>query len=310
MLAVQLVREQGINVLPVFFKTPFFESFKASDSAEALDLPLRIVDVTQRHIEVVKNPAHGYGANMNPCIDCHALMARTAGDLLSSEGADFVITGEVLGQRPMSQTRRGLTLVASESGIEDLLVRPLSARLLPWTTPERKGWLDRSRLGAIKGRSRKAQMEMAAEYSIKHYPSPGGGCLLTEKGFSRRLQDLLELTPDPARKDLEMLKLGRHFRLGTGARLVVGRNKRENAALAGFAAAGDAVLDASGIPGPLAVLTGPSGPAELETAAAITVAYSDSQALGECLVTVTSGGVRSEIITSVTDKNQYADLII
>ncbi|HDR15995.1 MAG TPA: hypothetical protein ENN79_11025 [Desulfobacteraceae bacterium] len=138
MLAAGVVAAQGIEILPVFFDTPFFESSKAIESAAALKLPLRRVDITKRHIQIVKAPRHGYGAGMNPCIDCHALMARVAGEMLSSENADFVITGEVLGQRPMSQTRQGLALVASESGIEGLLVRPLSAKNSP--RPSRRRW--------------------------------------------------------------------------------------------------------------------------------------------------------------------------
>lgn len=310
MLATQVVRAQGVEVLPVFFETPFFESSRAAGSAEALGLPLRIVDVTERHFELVKTPRHGHGANMNPCIDCHALMVRVAGEMLASENADFVITGEVLGQRPMSQTRRGLSLVVSESGIGGLLVRPLSAKLLPPTIPEQQGWLSRERLCDIEGRSRKSQMELAGRFSITRYPRPGGGCLLTEKGFSRRLKDLLETTPGPMKKDLLMLKLGRHFRLGKGVRLIVGRNKRENDELASLASGEDTLLDASGIPGPMAVLSGPASPGDMETALAITLAYSDSQELEKWPVTIWREGVRKEVVTPVADKKLFSGLLV
>ena len=310
MLAVQVVRCQGIEVLPVFFETPFFDPARAAHSAGALGLPLKTVDITKRHMEIVKNPRHGHGANMNPCIDCHALMVRVAGEMLAAEQADFVITGEVLGQRPMSQTKRGLALVVSESGIGGLLVRPLSAKLLPPTVPEQMGWLQRDRLCALEGRTRKPQMEMAGRFSITRYPSPGGGCLLTEKRFARRLRKLLETSPHPPRKDLEMLKLGRHFRLDGGARLVVGRNRRENDSLVDLASAEDIVLAAEGIPGPVAVLSGSPGRGELETALAVTLAYSDSQGLEKCPVSISRGGEKSEVVTPVFDKRDFSGLLI
>ncbi len=310
MLAAKLVAAQGIEVVPVFFDTPFFEPSKALDAAKAISMPLRRVDITQRHIEIVKNPVHGYGANMNPCIDCHALMARVAGEMLAAEKADFVITGEVLGQRPMSQTKHGLSVVAFESGLGGLLVRPLSARLLPPTIPEKRGWLDREKLFAFQGRTRKPQIEAAAHFSINRYPSPGGGCLLTEKRFARRLKDLLESKPNPSRKDLEMLKVGRHFRLGPGAKLVVGRNKGENEALLSLASSRDRVLSAAAIPGPTAVLSGAAESNELETALAVTLAYSDAQDHDTWPVTVLHCGIKTEVPTTVSDKKNFSNLLI
>lgn len=310
MLAVQLVRAQGVRVQPVFFETPFFEPSRAARSAVTLGLTLKVVDITTRHFQIVKSPSHGYGTNMNPCIDCHSLMVRVAGEMLASEGADFVITGEVLGQRPMSQNRRGLDLVAAESGVGGLLVRPLSAKLLPPTLPEQKGWLDRARLCAIEGRSRRTQIEMAAEFAIDTYPTPAGGCLLTEHGFSRRLRDLLETDSEPEREGLEKLRFGRYFRLAPGVRLIVGRNKTENEALSDLSTTEDIVLSASGIPGPTAILSGPAGPGELETALAITLAYSDSQGLEKWPVTVRGGGGKIETTTPVTDKKTFSELLI
>jgi len=310
MLAARVVAAQGIEVLPVFFDTPFFDPSKAIDSARNLNLPLIRVDISQRHIEIVKNPRHGYGANMNPCIDCHALMARVAGEMLTTENANFVITGEVLGQRPMSQTRRGLDLVASESGIDGLLVRPLSAKNLPPTIPEKMGWLERDKLLAFQGRSRKPQIKAAEKFLVTHYPAPGGGCLLTEKRFAGRLKDLLEARPDPSRGELEMLKFGRHFRLGPDARLVVGRNKGENEALASLASCEDRVLAATGIPGPLAVLSGSVGRAEMEIALAVTLAYSDAQTFEKYPVTISHRGTETEVLTPVADKKAFSNLLI
>ncbi len=310
MLAARVAASQGIEVLPVFFDTPFFEASKAIDSARDLNLPLNRVDITQRHIEIVKSPRYGYGANMNPCIDCHALMARVAGEMLTSETADFVITGEVLGQRPMSQTRRGMEIVASESGIEGLLVRPLSAKNLPPTIPEKMGWLDRDKLLAFQGRSRRPQIRAAKKFFITRYPAPGGGCLLTEKRFAGRLKDLLETKADPSREELEMLKLGRHFRLGPGVRLVVGRNKGENEALTALASFDDRMLAAAGIPGPVGVLSGTVDRADMETALVITLAYSDARDFEKYSVTISHRGTKTEILTPVSNKRIFSRLLI
>jgi len=232
MLAADLIRAQGVEVLALFFETPFFKSVKAKKSARSMGLPFRVMDITGRHLEVVRDPRHGYGGNMNPCIDCHALMFRIAGEILEEEGAGFVFTGEVLGQRPMSQNRRSLELVAADSGLNGLLLRPLSAKLLRPTVPEEKEWVRREELLDLQGRSRKPQMEMARQRGIKDYPSPAGGCLLTEKGFSRRLKDLLSSRTHVETEELELLRMGRHFRLAPQTKLVVGRNRKENEAIA------------------------------------------------------------------------------
>ena len=167
MLAAELIRAQGVDVLALFFETPFFSSKKAKKSALHLDLPLKVIDMTGRHLEVVRSPKHGYGGNMNPCIDCHALMFRIAGEMLEGEGASFVVTGEVLGQRPMSQNKGSLDLVASESGLGGFLMRPLSAKHLPITDPEKRGWVNRNMLMDFQGRSRKPQMELANVLNIE-----------------------------------------------------------------------------------------------------------------------------------------------
>ena len=225
MLASQIIRAQGVDVLGLFFETPFFSSHRARISAKAIQLPLKVVDLTEPHLEVVKHPAHGYGGNMNPCIDCHALMLRKAGQMLEEEGANFVITGEVLGQRPMSQNLKALSIVATQSGFPRLILRPLSAKLLQMTIPEEKGWVQRELLLNFSGRSRKPQMELARKLNITDYPSPAGGCLLTDPIFSKRLKDLFSSEPQFEIREIELMKVGRHFRLGPHTRLVVGRNK-------------------------------------------------------------------------------------
>ena len=211
-LAARLMTEQNIEVLGVAFVTPFFGSEKARQAAEQLKIPLQILDITQPHWAMLRQPRYGYGKGLNPCIDCHALMLREAGKLMETIGADFLFTGEVLGQRPFSQTRPSLRAVEKASGCLDVILRPLSARLLPETRPEREGLVDRSRLLDISGRSRKRQMALAENYGLNDYPAPAGGCLLTDPIFSRRLKELLAHSPEPELREIELLKTGRHFR--------------------------------------------------------------------------------------------------
>ena len=305
MLAAAVTRAQGIEVVALFFETPFFTSQRARLSARSMDLPFKVVDITERHLEVVKHPPHGYGGNMNPCIDCHGLMFRIAGELLEEEEAHFVITGEVMGQRPMSQNKQSLSRVASLSGIERLLLRPLSAKLLPVTAPEEHGWVDRELLLDFQGRSRKPQMELARNLDITEYPSPAGGCLLTEKVFSQRLKILLAVTEHPERREIELLKVGRHFRLDSDARLVVGRNRKENETIAALAGKDDTLLTSVSIPGPTSLLMGTPTEAGLNIAAAVTVAYGDAQGHDACDVRITAGGAHRIVSQEVQDKAEF-----
>ena len=277
MLAVEVIRAQGIDVLGLFFETPFFQSTRAARSAEILGFPLKVLDITQPHLEVVRKPRYGYGGNMNPCIDCHALMLRTAAERLASENARFIITGEVLGQRPMSQNLRALSTVAALSGRPELVLRPLSAKLLPPTLPEEKGWVRREELPAFSGRSRKPQMELARAFNITEYPSPAGGCLLTDPVFSRRLKDLLSARPHCDVREIELLKLGRHFRLGPETKVVVGRNKKENEEVFTLAGKSDLIVKVDSIPGPLALVVGDISREAEKLAVALALAYSDAR---------------------------------
>ncbi len=309
-LAAELIRAQGIDVLAIFFETPFFSAEKAEQSAGNLGLRFKKKDITSRHLEIVKDPKHGYGGNMNPCIDCHALMFRIAGEMLAQENAAFVFSGEVMGQRPMSQNRRSLELVARESGIEGLLLRPLSAGLLPQTVPEQKGWVDRKLLLDIQGRSRKPQMKLAASLNITEYPSPGGGCMLTEQVFSTRLKDLLHRSVTPDKRALELLKLGRHFSLNHLTKLVVGRNKRENEVISTLSGDEDLLLRPASVPGPTALLSGTASDEVLELAAAITAAYSDTEGREEIDVKLTGGKTEKVLQTENRDKQEFVSLMI
>lgn len=275
-LAVEIIRAQGVDVQAIFFETPFFPSTKAAKSAATINLPFKVIDIFEDHLKIVKNPKHGYGENMNPCIDCHTLMLNKAGGLLQEEEASFIITGEVLGQRPMSQNREALDRIASESGFAGLILRPLSAKLLPRTLPEEKGWVDREALMDWSGRTRKPQMAMARKLDITEYPSPAGGCLLTDGIFSRRLRDLFSSRPDFEKREIELLKLGRHFRLGPRTKFIVGRNKKENQAIQALSNDEDLLLKTVSIPGPTALLMGDITDEFEELAASVTVSYSDA----------------------------------
>lgn len=276
MLASELIRALDIKVQALFFETPFFSPKKAKESAESLSLPIKIIDISERHLDVVKKPKHGYGNNMNPCIDCHALMFRVAGEMMDDEKADFIITGEVLGQRPMSQNRKSLSIIDTESGLKGLILRPLSAKLLPPTIPEINGWVDREEMLDCSGRSRKPQMALAERLNIMKYPSPAGGCLLTDSIFSRRFKDLLSSDPLFELREIELLKLGRHFRVGPKTKIIVGRNKYENNAISMLAKEDNLLLHTTSIPGPTVLVVGKITPMVNELAMIMTASYSDA----------------------------------
>ncbi len=252
-LAVKFIQEQGIEVRGVNFKTPFFGLDKTFAAIKNLNINLEIINITQELLEILRNPKHGFGKNMNPCIDCHALMFKKAGEYMTKIGASFILSGEVLGERPMSQNRNSLNIIERESGFEGRILRPLSALLLTETIPEKKGLVDRTKLLDISGRSRKRQMELAAKIGIEDYPSPAGGCKLTEPAFSKRLRDLFS-QKSFSLEEIELLKLGRHFRLSRDIKLVVGRNKEENEQLLIFFQDEDFLFKAKNLKGPVSLL--------------------------------------------------------
>jgi tRNA-specific 2-thiouridylase len=275
-LAVELIREQGVSVIGICFESPFFTADKGIRSAQAIGLPLKVVDITEDLVKIVLNPKHGYGKGMNPCIDCHALMFTVTGGMLGEEKAHFIISGEVLGQRPMSQNLRSLSTVSHSSGFQDLILRPLSAKLLPETIPEIKGWVEREKLLGLSGRSRRPQIELARRLGIGDYPSSAGGCLLTDKVISRRLKDLISWHGDLSRRDLNLLKVGRHFRLGKTAKITVGRDQGENELIDSQTRKGDTLLSVESFPGPTALATGDLSTEDMQLAADITASYSDA----------------------------------
>ncbi|CAO0822126.1 tRNA 4-thiouridine(8) synthase ThiI [Desulfarculales bacterium] len=289
-LACLALRRAGVEVSAISFASPFFNADKAHAAAAAYGIPLTVLEVGPAHLEqVVKNPRYGYGSNMNPCIDCHAYMFRQAGAIMEREGFAFLFSGEVLGQRPMSQNKQALATVAKHSGQGPRILRPLSALVLAPTAMEESGLVDRSLLLGLSGRSRKPQMALAVELGVRDYPAPAGGCLLTEPGFSRRLKDLLGHDPAAGVELVELLKHGRHLRLSSTAKLIVGRNQAENQILEGLATASAQRLVAMGVPGPLGLYFGPTEGADLELAAALVAGYGQAPPGQEVTVQVGQG---------------------
>ncbi len=277
-LSALVLKDQGIEVVWVNFETPFFSSDRARRAARMTGIPLRVKNITGVYVEMLKNPNCGYGANMNPCLDCHALMLEIAGSIMTEEGFDFLFTGEVLGQRPMSQTRPSLRYVEKRSGFADHILRPLSAKFLQPTVPEECGTVDRDRLLDITGRSRKRQMKLAEDFGITDYPGPGGGCLLTDVGFSRRVKDLFDHQEECIERDLEILKYGRHFRLNDKHKVVVGRTKEDNRHISELTDPNkDMKLRMMDVPGPTVLI--PSGAPEeiVHEAATLCAAYSKTE---------------------------------
>jgi tRNA U34 2-thiouridine synthase MnmA/TrmU len=279
-LAAKLVLEQGIELEALNFLTVFCtctnrgETCLASQKAvDALGIPLKVFNVSEEYLDVVKHPKHGYGSNMNPCIDCRIFMMKKAKAYLEETGASFIVTGEVLGERPMSQRRDAMRLIEKEAGLDGLVLRPLSAKLLSASIPEKEGWVDREKLLKIQGRSRKPQIQLADHFGIRDYPCPAGGCLLTDPGFAQRMRDLNRYHPDFLLNDVHLLKMGRHFRLSPHLKLVVGRNEEENQKIQTFSQEGDFLLKVSRYPGPLSLLRGEAKEEEIAKAAAITVRY-------------------------------------
>lgn len=254
-LAAKLLLEQGVEVTAVCFYSSFFGCELARKAAKQIEIALKEVDISKDIIEVLKSPKHGYGSAINPCIDCHALMLKKAGEIMRKGKFDFVATGEVLGERPMSQNKRALKIVEKEAGLEGYLLRPLSAKLLEPTMPEINRQVTRDDLMDISGRNRKPQTELAEKFGIREYPTPGGGCMLTQTGFAKRLRELMENKSDFKPKDAELIKIGRHFWID-GMQIILGRNKEENEAMAKAAGEKNILIEPENFVGPAALIRG------------------------------------------------------
>ena len=279
-LAVKLMLEQGVDVIAINFVTPFCLCRKggcgATEAAKTFNIPLKTVSAGTDYLRMVRTPKYGYGKNLNPCVDCRIFMLKKAKKYAKEVGSKFIFTGEVLGQRPMSQHRIALNLIEREAGLRGKIVRPLSGLLLPETEAESKGLIDKQALRDISGRSRKKQIEMTKEFNFVNYPCAGGGCLLTDREFAKKLRDLFQHKKRIAVKEVNLLKVGRHFRIGE-CKIIVGRNEAENAILMRTKQKTDYCFEVAGCGSPITILKGPKTRSAIEKAAGLTAFYSDKK---------------------------------
>ena len=290
MLSLKIIKDLGIEVIALHAKSIFAEFKKEKVAtpkqiAERLGIELITINITQELTDIIKNPQHGFGSNLNPCIDCKILIFKKAKELMKEMGTDFIFTGEVLGQRPMSQKKNTMRMIEKKSGLEGLVLRPLSAKLLPPTIPEMEGKIDREKLFDLKGRGRKKQMELAKKYDLLDYPTPASGCKLTEPNFARRVKDLLD-NKSLNINDIELLKVGRHFRVSPNTKIIVGRKESDNQKIAQLTQEDDILLEALNIPSPLTLIRGKNAEKFIDLAAKFTARYCKSQTNNEITIKV------------------------
>lgn len=311
-LAVKMMQSQGFEVSAVAIKTPFCDfdcgrgcGFEIRERADTLGVNLKTVYLGDEYIEMLKNPKHGFGSGMNPCIDCRSMMFKAAKKHMDEIGADFIISGEVLGQRPMSQHGPALKTIEKESELEGYIVRPLSGALLPKTIPEENGLIKRENLGMVRGRTRRMQLQMAREYGIENPPNAGGGCLLTDPAFAIRAKDLFAHTDNPTTNDIDLLKIGRHFRLDKTTKLIVGRNQDENNMIKALALPNDIVFYAKDHVGPNTLLRGDNVEDHKQITAAITLRYSDAPKETPGIIIIEKANDKSEISIIRAEESEY-----
>ncbi len=309
-LAICVLKEQGVEIEAVAFSSPFFSPDNSIKASKALGVKVHVIDFTSEIVTLLKCPPHGFGSCMNPCIDCHAVMIRKAAELMKELDFDFVCTGEVLGQRPMSQQRRSLEIVRETSGIGDRLLRPLSALLLTETEPERLGLVDRSKLLGLSGRNRKPQIALAKKYGLVDYPTPSGGCKLTEPNFTSRLQNLKDHEGIDDARLLNLLSNGRHLRLPSGTLIIVGRDKADNATIRNGMRGGDVVMRSINVPGPTVLAIQPKTE-ELELIRKISAAFSDHKAIENVTISEMHAASKPvEFSVLATNRDTFTEMMI
>lgn len=289
-LAVKMMLDLGIEVEALNFTSPFCTctgknsgcKSEAVRVAQEYDIPIKVVHKGLDYLEIVRNPVHGYGKGVNPCVDCRIYLLKKAKEYMLESGADFVFTGEVLGQRPMSQRRDTLRVIERESGLEGLLLRPLSARHFEPTIPEKEGWVDREKLLAIEGRSRKVQMQMAEDLDVRNYPCPAGGCLLTELSFVPKIKDVFSHSEGLNLRDFRLLKTGRHFRIDPSAKAIMGRSEGDNNQLETARQSGEAALTWLDGNTPVAIIVGSQDDDLYKLSARILLRYTKAEHGAEC----------------------------
>ena len=291
MLAGLVLREQGIDVEWITFETPFFSAAKARRASEKTGIALTVMPIYPIYIKMLRDPPAGYGKQMNPCMDCHALMFKLAGKIMMKKNFDFLFSGEVLGQRPMSQTKSALRYVEKHSGFDGYILRPLSAKNLPETIPEKEGLVNREHLLDFKGRGRKPQIALAQKYGLRDYPAPAGGCLLTDVGYTKRLKDLFAHQASCTEEELHLLKYGRHFRLNPKTKVIVGRTREDNENILKYHnPQTDTIIDVKDNASPIALVPQGGSKNVICLASSICVAYSKASNLVPVDVVVKSPG--------------------
>lgn len=306
-LAILVMLRQGVDVTALTFLTHFGCDISDRSScsknpfmaAEQFGFSVKLCHLADKFIEIVKAPKYGHGKNMNPCIDCRILMLREAKEFMKLTGADFIITGEVLGQRPMSQRKETFPLIDREAGLEGYVLRPLTALNLKPTIPEEQGLVKRELLYGFNGRSRKPQISLAEEFGLKDYPSPAGGCLLTDPIYSYRLKELLSHNPDPSIKEINLLRVGRHFRLSPHCKAIVGRDEEENTMIESLAERGDYLLKVIGHGSPVTILSGHVTERDIKIAGSICARYSDGKHMPELKVQIEKKAEGKEFISVI-----------
>jgi tRNA-specific 2-thiouridylase len=294
-LATRVVMDQGVDVTAIHFVTPFFGLYAEGEGdlfsermADRYGIRGRSVDVTNAYITMLASPQYGYGKNFNPCVDCKILLFSTARRIMEESRARFIVTGEVLGQRPMSQRRDTLRVIERDSSTTGLLLRPLSAKLLKPTIPEIEGWVNREALFGFSGRSRKPQIELASRMGISGYPAPAGGCCLTDPIQGARIRRLYQIKDRPEAREAVLIQIGRPFYLGDGVVLTVGRNEEENDRIEGLARNGDTFVKIVDMPGPLGLIVGNPTEDQIGRATGIIAHYSKARGMSKIKIGVGS----------------------
>ena len=309
-LAVKLILDQGLDVEAVNFVSPFCLCGRggcgAAQVAKNLHVPLKTISVGEEYLRIVRKPRFGYGRNMNPCVDCRIFMLKKAKKYAKEMGASFIFTGEVLGQRPMSQQLRTLGIIEKEAGLKDQIVRPLSAKLLPPTEAEKRGLVKRDKFLEIEGRARKTQLKLAQELNVTDYSCPSGGCLLTYREFACKLRDLFDHKKRVSLRDVQLLKIGRHFRFGEN-KIIVGRNEAENHLLLRMRMASDYCFEAQNTGSPMTLLQGPKTRTAIEKAAELTAYHSDKK-LGDLSVRFGKGDFNKSIRIPIPSREEVEKL--
>ena len=311
-IAIKLVQDQGIDVIALNFVSPFCtcvgKGCSIADLAKKLNVPIKLMDKGKEYMRLVRNPKHGYGKNMNPCIDCKIYILKKAKKYAKKIGAKFIFTGEVLGQRPMSQHYRTLMLIEKEAGLKGKLVRPLCAGLLPETEAEKKGYIDRKKFLKFEGRTRTPQIDLAKRYKITGFMCGGSGCRLTEKQYAKKVRDLFENKTRISLNDVRLLNFGRHFRYNKN-KIIVGRDEFENKQILNLKQKTDIILEVKDYEGPTTLIRGKADKKTIILAAQLTARYSDADK-DNILVKYKKGKLNKEIVVNTVENREIEKLRI